>query len=279
MHTTVSDGTDTPSEILSRVRDAGLDLFAVTDHDAIRGCSAVISARREGDPHFLCGAEFSTRDEGGKYHILGYGYDPASAAILGVVQMGHELRMNKIRRRIELLAETYGFQFPPEEIKALLANENPGKPHLGNLMTRLGFTKSKEDAILNYINKVKLRTEYIRPETAIRGILFAGGIPVLAHPTYGSGEELYMGEEMEERLRHLLEMGIRGVEAYYSGFTMPMQKELLGYADKYDLYVTAGSDYHGKNKLVVLGDTNLENAADAHPGVRRFLMAVSDRII
>ena len=87
-----------------------------------------------------------------------------------------------------------------------------------------------------------------------------------------------MGEDMEMRLRHLLELGIQGVEAYYSAFTMPMQELMLDLADKYRLYVTAGSDYHGTNKLILLGDTNLERVSDAHPGFQRFLNAVSDRI-
>ena len=72
MHTTVSDGTDTPSEILARIKNAGLELFAVTDHDACKGCGMIAKIREETDPLFLNGIEFSCRDEGGKYHILGY---------------------------------------------------------------------------------------------------------------------------------------------------------------------------------------------------------------
>ena len=103
-------------------------------------------------------------------------------------------------------------------------------------------------------------------------------MPILAHPIYGDGDDLIMGAEMEERLLRLMEFGIKGVEAYYSGFTRKMQAEMLGYADKYDLLVTAGSDYHGTNKLVVLGDNGLGNVAEAHPGLHRFLEEVGDRI-
>lgn len=278
MHTNVSDGTDTPSEILSRVREAGIELFAVTDHDAVRGGQLILQERKASDPHFLTGVEFSCKDEGGKYHILGYGYDPAAESVRALVEKGHALRMKKVRRRMELLSEQFGFQFPEEEIETLLRLENPGKPHIGNLMTKLGFTASKEEAIQKYINQVKLRSEYIRPEEAIRGILDGGGIPVLAHPSYGSGEELYIGPEMEERILHLLPYGLMGLEAYYSGFTNRLRDELLRYADRYELYVTAGSDYHGTNKLVLLGDTNLTRVSEAHEGVRRFLQAAADRI-
>ena len=75
MHSTVSDGSDSPAQLLERVRETGLQAFALTDHDAIKGSQRIIAARTDGDPHFLTGVEFSCKDEGGKYHILGYGYD------------------------------------------------------------------------------------------------------------------------------------------------------------------------------------------------------------
>ena len=76
---------------------------------------------------------------------------------------------------------------------------------------------------------------------------------------------------MDERLQHLMEYGLAGVEAYYSGFTPRIQNGMLELAEKYDLYVTAGSDYHGSVKLVQLGDTNLEDLSEAPDGMRRFL--------
>ncbi|MBR3366804.1 MAG: PHP domain-containing protein [Lachnospiraceae bacterium] len=278
MHTTVSDGTDTPEEILGRIRDLGMDLFSVTDHDAIRASLEIPELRKEDDPHFLSGVEFSCQDEGGKYHILGYGYDPSSEAIRKVVQMGHDIRLAKLKDRLDFLQETFGFDFPEEELRKLFAMENPGKPHIGNMMVRLGYVATKEDAIHDYINKKKGPSRHVRPEDAIEGILKSGGIPVLAHPTYGSGEELILGDDMEERLRHLLPFGLQGVEAYYSGFTDKIIAEMRAFAEKFDLYVTAGSDYHGRNKLVSLGDTNLEDAAQGPAGMKIFFEAVADRI-
>ena len=278
MHSRVSDGTDTPEELLSRVRDDGIGLFALTDHDAIKGSQRIIATRTDGDPHFLTGVEFSCKDEGGKYHILGYGYDVDAGPINEVVGFTHDLRMRKVKARLEFLTSEFGFEFPPEEVAALLANDNPGKSHIGNLMVKLGFAESKEVAIKDFINKLRIRSAHIRPEGAIEGILRSGGTPILAQPIFGDGDDLIMGKEMEDRLLRLMDLGIRGVEAYYSGFTRKMQNELLGYADKYDLLVTAGSDYHGKNKLVILGDTNLENVSVAHPGLHRFLETVTERI-
>ena len=149
--------------------------------------------------------------------------------------------------------------------------DNPGKPHIGNLMVKYGYAETKEQAIREYINKLHFKGEYVRPEEAIRGILASGGIPVLAHPTYGSGDQLILGEDMDRRLRRLMDFGLMGVEAFYSGFTEKIRGELLGFAERYGLYVTAGSDYHGTNKLIELGDTGLQSDTEWPFGLRRFL--------
>ena len=277
MHSTVSDGTDTPAEILDNVRNAGLELFSLTDHDAVKGCGMIMELLSEGDPSFITGVEFSCKDEDGKYHILGYAYDPEASAINDVVNLGHTYRINKVRARLDFLRSEFGFSFPKEEIEQLFAMENPGKPHIGNMMVRHGYAPSKEEAIKQYINKLRFHSEYVRPEQAIHGILASGGIPVLAHPFYGNGDQLILGEEMEERLKKLMDMGLKGVEAFYSGFTAKLTKQMLKYAEEYGLYVTAGSDYHGKNKMIPLGDTGLADAEEIPEGMRRFFGAVLEK--
>ena len=132
-----------------------------------------------------------------------------------------------------------------------------GKPHIGNLMVKYGYAESKEQAIREFIDKAHFKGQYVKPEEAIEGILGSGGIPVLAHPFYGSGDQLILGQEMEERLVKLKGYGLRGVEAFYSGFTDKLRNQMIEFADKYDLYITAGSDYHGTNKWIDLGDNGL----------------------
>jgi predicted metal-dependent phosphoesterase TrpH len=274
MHTTVSDGTDTPEEILQNVKKAGIELFSVTDHDAIKGCQIIQAVRKEDDPVLIPGAEFSCRDEEGKYHILGYAYDPEAEGVNSLVETGHRYRMNKVRARLDFIAKKFGFEFSEADLAKLLSMDNPGKPHIGNLMVRYGYAKSKEDAIRNYIDKIRFKTEYVRPDQAIRCILESGGIPVLAHPSYGSGDDLIIGKDMELRIRRLMDFGLQGLEAYYSGFTVKLRNEILSFADKYDLLVTAGSDYHGTNKMIDLGDTGLPASAEYPEALRRFLDAV-----
>ena len=271
MHSTVSDGTNTPAEILSCVKDAGIELFSLTDHDAVKGSLEILSMLKKEDPGFITGAEFSCRDEQGEYHILGYGYDPKSEAINKLVEAGHSLRMMKVKARLDFIDEKFGFAFSDEDREAILSMDNPGKPHIANMMVKYGYAKTKEQGIKEFLDKIDFRHDYISPAMAIRSILASGGIPVLAHPSYGSGDQLVIGDEMDKRLRRLAEYGLRGVEAYYSGFTAKLTEEMLSFAKKYGFYVTAGSDYHGTNKLVILGDNGLDDASKGPAGMLRFL--------
>lgn len=279
MHTTISDGTDPPEVMLSRVKEKGITLFSVTDHDALTSSKIIPPLLRQGDPKFLSGVEFSCKDEEGQYHILGYGYDPDEEEIVQVVKKGHALRMSKLTARLDFLNKEFGVTFPEEELEKLHALSNPGKPHIGNLMVKYGYAETKDEAIARYINKIHLQGGYVRPEDAIEGILSSGGIPVLAHPAFGSGSQLIRGEEMNRRLRRLTEYGLQGIEAFYSGFTRELRAEMLSFADQYGLYVTAGSDYHGTNKSVVLGDTGLDTTNEIPPGMQRFLNDIESRML
>ena len=274
MHSTVSDGTDTPSELLERIREADIEVFALTDHDAIKGCTMVRNLLKPCDPMFINGVEFSCRDEEGKYHILGYNYDPDNASILDVVELGHRYREKKLMARLEYIRKRFGFSFSEADVRNLQALDNPGKPHIGNLMVRYGYAPSKDVAIRKYLNQARFPNEYVRPEQAIQGILKSGGIPVLAHPAYGSGDELITGDQMKRRLDRLSEFGLQGVEAFYSTFTPELVREMLSFAEKYNLYVTAGSDYHGKNKPIALGETKLDIVESMPEGMKRFLSAI-----
>ena len=273
MHTTVSDGSDTPGQIISRVKETGIGVFSVTDHDTVKACRMIRDSLKEGDPAFICGAEFSCEDELGKYHILAYYDDPDAPTINELVEKGHSLRMEKVSLRLDFLKSEFGFTFSDEDINGLLSLDNPGKPHIGNLMIKYGYANNLSSAIYNYLNKLELPRRHVRPEYAIECILGGNGIPVLAHPFFGDGDQLIVGGEMDERLKRLAGFGIRGVEAFYSGFTSKMTENMLNLAEKYDFYVTAGSDYPGPNKLVQLGDTGLADYGCIPPRLEKFLKA------
>lgn len=270
IHSTVSDGTDTPREILQKVREAGIEAFSVTDHDAVKANGVIRSILEPGDPLFIPGVEFSCKDDFGKCHILGYGADPDAPEFAALLQHGHELRMEKVTARLDFIRSEFGFTFPQEEIEKLLLLDNPGKPHIANLMVRYGYADTKENAFKHYLDRLSFQNRNVTPEETIPSIIAAGGVPVLAHPFYGSGDELIIGEEMEKRLCRLKEFGLQGIEVFYSGFTDKLRAAALALAESFDLFVTAGSDYHGKNKMVRLGDTGLTGAKAIPPGLIRF---------
>lgn len=276
IHTTASDGTDTSVELLSKVRQSGIEWFSVTDHDTIQACQVIRDQLTAGDPLFINGVEFSCRDEAGEYHILGYGFDLHNEHLLRVIEDGHRYRLNKLSARLDYLHRQFGITFPDNDRAWLHSLNNPGKPHLAHLLVRYGYASDTNTAIRSYLDPLHLPDQYLHPVEAIEAILAAGGIPVLAHPSYGSGRQLITGEDMDKRLQYLTTHGLQGVEAFYSGFPPHLTAEILSFAEKYALYVTAGSDYHGSNKTVVLGDTHLPAVNDYPEELKRCLWQLKE---
>ncbi len=281
MHTTTSDGTDTPELLLEKIRQNGIDMFAVTDHDAISACESIRHLLREtGEDkniRFVNGVEFSCEDAYGKYHILGYGYDIFHPEIRKLVTDSHGLRMTKLSRRIEFLEDEFGFTFPQEEVNALFSLRNPGKLHIANMIVRQGYAENKDIAIKKYLNHVTYQGRvHIFPEDAIEVIVKAGGIPMLAHPCLGDGSQKLDDREMRRRLTALKACGLLGLEAYYSVFSKETTDRMLSFADEFDLLVSAGSDYHGTNKQVALGQTGLKCAAEGGPRLKAFIEAFGE---
>ena len=272
MHSTFSDGTDTPEELFGLVRDESIPLFAVTDHDTFEGSASLqrLTGRAEG-PSAIVGVEFSCRDGKGEYHILGYGFDPEAAPISRLAETGHMNRLKKLRARLEYLEKEHGISFPRDEQARLSTLDNPGKPHIAGLMVRHGYVSTIREGIVKYLNAFHLPDLYISPQEAIRAVLDSGGIPVLAHSVFGSGNQRIEGADLEERVRYLMDAGLQGLEGFYSAFSPAQREAVLDLARRNRLYVTAGSDYHGANKPIRLGRTGLEEADAIPEGLTRFL--------
>lgn len=276
MHSTASDGTDSPEQILQKVRQAGINRFSLTDHDTYEGAEKILPlAAGDPDVKFAVGIELSCKDPKGKYHILGYRFDPDSLSMRHIVEKAHDNRVYKVLGRLKFLEETFGFTFTWDEKDELMANPNPGKPHIGNLMVKKGYAKTKEEAILNYVNRYRSdRTLYLKPEEAIEAILAGGGIPMLAHPIFGDGGQNLTREELLERVERLDAVGLAGLECYYSRYTEEQQEMLLEIVSERGLFASAGSDYHGKNKTVRLGQTGMSAEKPLHPCFERFLQEI-----
>ena len=261
MHSTASDGTDSPVTLLKKILASEIRTFALTDHDTIAGAMVVdhlveLRQRTLGeDLTFIPGVEFSCITDGGKCHILGYGYDPDCLLFLQTLEKVEDLRAEKLVRRLRFLDEKIGFRLSEQELDALKSIQSVGKPHIANLMVLKGYAKDRKEAI-DIINKAPSIRSRIPGEEAIHAILEAGGIPVWAHPLGGEGEKRIKKEAFWRQLSILMDAGLQGLECYYSRYLMEECEFLREEAEKNGLLVSGGSDYHGTNKDIPLGMLN-----------------------
>ena len=246
IHTTASDGADSPRVLAEKIAAAGLELFSVTDHDTIAGALEMENIVPEG-VRYIRGVEFSCVSPAGKCHILGYGFDPEHPALLEALAEGRRLRLEKLDRRLEQLKRDHGIELTEDERSWLLSLGSPGKPHLGQIIRNRGLAPDLDGAIRGFIRDVPGR-DRIEAKMAIGAITAAGGFPVWAHPLGGEGEKRLTEEKFESLLETLLGYGLRGLECRYSRYGRKESEFLLDHAERLGLVPTGGSDYHGSNK-------------------------------
>jgi predicted metal-dependent phosphoesterase TrpH len=246
IHTTASDGADSPRVLAEKIAAAGLELFSVTDHDTIAGALEMEKIVPRG-VRYIRGVEFSCVSPAGKCHILGYGFDPDHPALLEALAEGRRLRLEKLERRLEQLRRDYGIVLTVAERSWLMSLGSPGKPHLGQIIRNRGLAPDLDGAIRGFIRDVPGR-DRIEAKMAIEAITAAGGFPVWAHPLGGEGEKRLTEEKFESLLQTLLGYGLRGLECRYSRYGRKESEFLLDHAERLGLTPTGGSDYHGSNK-------------------------------
>ncbi len=278
LHSSVSDGTDTPAQLLERLRRSSVNLFSLTDHDDCLGCDIISSIRRPDDPVFIPGVELSAEENGRKYHILGYAYDLQSPVLTQLNDRIHRIRMKKVDEYFAYLQNTHHMTFDPEDIDRIKNLPNPGKPHIGNLMIQYGYASSLTEAIQGVLDHHHSDHRDISPEEAVESILAAGGIPVLAHGIYGDGRQYFDETELARRVDYLCDLGLQGMECYYSRYTDRDRALTKDLCLRHGLFATAGSDYHGSNKNVAIADHGLANAEE-DPAVMQFLEACQEKLL
>lgn len=260
MHTKYSDGTDSEYELIERLRKEGIKYFSVTDHDTIEGAMAVKKIVPD-DMVYIPGIEFSCRTtDNGKVHILGYNCNEKDWDFRMAISEGHFMRVEKLEKRLDHLKKDHGIVFSKEEYDYLRSLTSTGKPHIAKLLIKHGYATDKKEAIENYIDDKKdpndVTSTRIPSDDAVSGILMSGGVPVWAHPLGGINERHLTADEFDSRLKLLIGEGIKGLECWYSLYQKEEIEFLLDRAKKNGLFVSGGSDYHGRNKKVIPGELN-----------------------
>ena len=255
LHTTASDGSDTPSELIELARRCGMDVISITDHDTIAGLGEALAVPQT-DVKIITGIEFSCRHfaQGGfDCHILGSGFDPNSEHILGAIRHGREMRHFKLGERIKYLKEKFGIEFDTSELEWLYSLNSAARPHLARLIIKRGLADSVADAIDKYLKGGGFPDDRIDAQEAISAIIRAGGVAVYAHPIGGEREERLSHDELLPRVKTLAAMGLGGLECYYSRYSKADEDMLVSMAEELGLLISGGSDYHGRNKTVRFG--------------------------
>jgi len=245
VHSTVSDGTEKPSDLLKKAKNISLELFAITDHDNISGSKLIYNGKHDDSIYFITGVEISAEFKN-TLHILGYNFDIENKALNETLCDLQEYRLKRNERMIKNMNDS-GFRISMEELLNISGGEQLGRPHFARLMLEKGFVSSYQEAFDKYLKKgapFYMDKKRLSPEDSIKLIKNAGGISVLAHPYQTKLE----GENLEKLIKKLKSQGLDGIEVFYSLHSERMTGEYLSYAKKYDLVATSGSDFHGENK-------------------------------
>jgi 3',5'-nucleoside bisphosphate phosphatase len=263
-HTTHSDGSASPSDLIALATAKGARAVAITDHDTV---SAIVEARAAADNcgiEFVAGIEISAEYSPGTMHILGYCIDHQSAALaqkLDELQQAREKRNPQIASRLQSL----GFDITYDEVVELAGNQVVGRPHFARLMIEKGYVASMQEAFDRFLKKdapAYVTKARLSPRESIALIHDAGGAAVLAHPYQ---LKLSSSEDVEQLVGELTELGLDGIEAVYSRHSAAERTSYSQIAVRHGLVVTGGSDYHGTYKpdidiVTGLGDLDVPYA-------------------
>ncbi|PKL70948.1 MAG: phosphatase [Methanomicrobiales archaeon HGW-Methanomicrobiales-1] len=256
LHTTASDGTLTPYQMVKFAKDAGLSAIAITDHDSTSGLEEAISAGNELEIEVIPGIELSTLDGEKEVHILGYFIDPSNIMLIDFLSKMIRARDNRTVEMVEKLNDL-GVDISLDRVRDISGTPFIGRPHIARAMLEMGYIREPAEAFTpEYIGsggRAYVERFKISPEGAIGLIHKAGGVAVLAHPGY-LGDRSALGEK---DIARYVGYGLDGVEVFYSKHTSKQVEYYKCAALKYGVIMTGGSDCHGWED-VRLGEVRLE---------------------
>jgi predicted metal-dependent phosphoesterase TrpH len=255
-HSTASDGTESPSELVRAAKAAGLDVVALTDHDTVRGWDEALDALPDG-LRLVRGTEISCAYDGVSLHLLGYGIDPAYQPLAEEMAMALDDRVPRARAIVAKLAEAGH----PITWDALMANvpegATVGRPHIADTLVSLGVVKDRTEAfdtLLHDGSPFFVGHYYVDAATAVRLVREAGGVPVFAHPA-AEKRGVTVGEDA---IHAMAAAGLGGLEVHHRDNADDSRERLRGLAAELGLLVTGSSDYHGTGKPNRLGENTTD---------------------
>ncbi|MFH9329410.1 PHP domain-containing protein [Streptomyces althioticus] len=251
-HSTASDGTDTPAELVRKAAAAGLDVVALTDHDTTRGHAEALAALPRGLT-LVTGAELSCRLDGVSMHLLAYLFDPEEPALLAERELVRDDRVPRAKGMIAKLNEL-GLPVTWERVARIAGNGSVGRPHVASALVELGVVDSVSDAFtpewLADGGRAYVPKHETDPFEAVRLVKNAGGVAVFAHPA-----AVKRGRTVpDSAIAELARAGLDGIEVDHMDHDPGTRTRLRGLAGELGLLVTGSSDYHGSRKTCVLGE-------------------------
>lgn len=245
-HTSASDGTYRPAELVELARQLGLTALAITDHDCVDGLEEGLARGQELGLTVIPGVEISVEWQGREMHILGYYVDYQQPEFMEALAQLREFRDQRNPRMVAKLQEL-GIDITLAEVEARAQGQVVGRPHFAAVLLEKGVVSSVAEAFDRYLARGGLAyvpKERLTPRQGIELIRQAGGLPVLAHPRYLKLEE----GALTELVRELKTFGLAGIEAYYSENSEEDTALALAVARAEGLLSTGGTDFHGSNK-------------------------------
>jgi predicted metal-dependent phosphoesterase TrpH len=249
IHSTASDGSLTPAEILDHAQRLNLAAIAITDHDTIYGSKEALRIGIPPSLKFLTGVEISAAHPpffpgSGSFHILGYGIRLDNYSLNQALNKLRKARKNRNPKIIQRLNEL-GLKITLEDISQTVVEGQLARPHIAQAMIKKGFVESMDEAFDKFLGAGKpayIDKERIGCEEAVKLIRTAGGIPVLAHPALLNIND---DSQIDELIQNLIKIGMRGIEVYYPEHSPEQTQRYSELASKYNLLMTGGTDFHG----------------------------------
>ena len=243
-HSTASDGTFSPGDLVNKAVSQKLKVLAITDHDTVAGLEEAKKAAHNQDIIFIPGIELNIQWPTGEFHLLGLGLKQVSDDLNSIITYLQRQRETRNQKIVELLNKD-GFEMTMTELIDRFETESIGRPHIAQMMVEKGYVKQRQQAFDNFLGKG--RKYYVDRagadlSMASKAIKNSGGVPVHAHPL-----SLYLSiNTLETTMEEIKAKGVMGLEAYHPAIRVSQGQQLEKIARKLDMFVTAGSDYHGK---------------------------------